>query len=176
MAAFLTVLGSVLHLYERTEMGRVVVAAHTLFFFFTVAIGCQGHFSGHSYLTGLFGCLSGLLDVWPISNGGVMQILFGIFFISNLYFGGRKRLFEVHRILKRPHSIQTSFVLSKSKPVCTTVPLNPLAREVTRAGTHTHLGSTGSRQPLGRRGGLTSLCFLATSMACFTSGGSCMME
>lgn len=100
-----------------------------------------GTFSGCSYLTGLFGCLSGLLDVWPISNCGVMQILFGIFFISNLIWG--KEMFEVHRILKRPHSIQTSFVLSKSKPVCTTVLLNPLAREITRARTCTHLGSTG---------------------------------
>jgi hypothetical protein len=87
MAAFLAVLGSILHLNQRKPKWECSLGDECLVLLVGSSHWGAGTFYLHPYLTGLLGCLCGLLDVWPISHCGVMQVLFGIFFVSNLYLG-----------------------------------------------------------------------------------------
>lgn len=143
-----------------------------------------GAFSPHTYLTGLFGCLRGLLDVWPISHCGVMQVFLGIFFVCNLYLERKECLlmWKICYLWKSPHQAQTTVLLKPNQFFKLPYFLNYQRGKlgIPLDGTSplgTKLGSTDSAG-LWRAwtGELTLLCFLATSIACFTSGGSSMME
>ena len=85
MAAFLAVLGSVLHLNQRKPNGQHIPGSPGLVPPVCSDLGGLGTFFTWLYLAGLFGCLRGLLDVWPISHCGVMQVFFSIFFVSDLH-------------------------------------------------------------------------------------------
>lgn len=68
------------------------------------------------YLAGLFGGLCGLLDVWPISHGGVMQVFFGIFFVSNLYLE-KKMFIHLREMSFKKFSFSTMNLFIKTKAI-----------------------------------------------------------